>query len=192
MTPNGHSTATYYTAEVGHEKQGPWTYDQVAAMVLGGHCTPATLWWRPGMPQWQRICTFPLPTKSYNPFNAFLAGMRRAVLFSGRSCRAEFWFFLLGVVLLFIALAIVGACTTHASLAFQESLSLFCLALMVYCGVALLAAAARRLHDAGLTTLLLLFLLVPLFGPIGLLPFIVFPSQDTANRHGPRPLLPDE
>lgn len=190
MNTEEQGKATYYTAEVGHERQGPWTREQMIAMIQEGRFSPASVWWCPGMAQWQRICTFPMPSQSYNLLNATTAGLRRAVRFTGRSCRAEFWFFLLAVFLFFIALGIINC--IGFSYNYQDSVFMGTLILMAYCGVALLAAAARRLHDAGLTSLLLLFLLIPLLGPFGLAPFLLFPSQSTGDPHATRPLAPWE
>ncbi|MCQ2372009.1 MAG: DUF805 domain-containing protein [Akkermansia sp.] len=186
-------TPTYYTAELGGERRGPFTAEQVADMVRSGRITANTVFWRPGMPEWQRIAAFPMPTQEYNIVNATKAGLRRAVRFSGRSSRAEFWFFALAVFIFFIALLIINSCIANSAyFAIQENVYWVSFVFMAYCAVALLAAAARRLHDAGLTKLLLLFLLVPLFGPLGLVPFLLFPPEDTANPHGARPLAPWE
>ena len=183
----------YYTAELGGERQGPFTAEQVADMVRSGRITANTIFWRPGMPEWQRIAAFPMPSQKYNIVNATKAGLRRAVRFSGRSSRAEFWFFALAVFIFFIAILIINSCIANSAyFAIQENVYWVSFVFMAYCAVALLAAAVRRLHDAGLTKLLLLFLLVPLFGPLGLVPFLVFPPQDTANPHGARPLAPWE
>ena len=183
----------YYTAELGGERRGPFTAEQVADMVRSGRITANTVFWRPGMAEWQRIAAFPMPTHEYNLVNATKAGLRRAVRFSGRSSRAEFWFFALAVFIFFIALLIINSCIANSAyFAIQENVYWVSFVFMAYCAVALLAAAVRRLHDAGLTKLLLLFLLVPLFGPLGLVPFLVFPPEDTANPHGARPLAPWE
>ena len=184
---------TYYTAELGGERRGPFTAEQVADMVRTGRITANTVFWRPGMAEWQRIAAFPMPTHEYDLVNATKAGLRRAVRFSGRSSRAEFWFFALAVFIFFIALLIINSCIANSAyFAIQENVYWVSFVFMAYCAVALLAAAVRRLHDAGLTKLLLLFLLVPLFGPLGLVPFLVFPPEDTANPHGARPLAPWE
>lgn len=183
----------YYTAELGGERRGPFTAEQVADMVRTGRITANTIFWRPGMPEWQRIAAFPMPTHEYDLVNATKAGLRRAVRFSGRSSRAEFWFFALAVFIFFIAILIINSCIANSAyFAIQENVYWVSFVFMAYCAVALLAAAVRRLHDAGLTKLLLLFLLVPLFGPLGLVPFLVFPPEDTANPHGARPLAPWE
>ncbi len=183
----------YYTAELGGERRGPFTAEQVADMVRTGRITANTVFWCSGMAEWQRIAAFPMPTREYNLVNATKAGLRRAVRFSGRSSRAEFWFFALAVFIFFIALLIINSCIANSAyFAIQENVYWVSFVFMAYCAVALLAAAVRRLHDAGLTKLLLLFLLVPLFGPLGLVPFLVFPPEDTANPHGARPLAPWE
>lgn len=186
-------TPTYYTAELGGERRGPFTAEQVADMVRSGRITANTIFWCPGMAEWQRIAAFPMPSQKYNIVNATTAGLRRAVRFSGRSSRAEFWFFALGVFIFFIAILIINSCIANSAyFAMQENVYWVSFVFMAYCAVALLAAAVRRLHDAGLTKLLLLFLLVPLFGPLGLVPFLLFPPEDTANPHGARPLAPWE
>lgn len=183
----------YYTAELGGERQGPFTAEQVADMVRSGRITANTIFWRPGMPEWQRIAAFPMPSQGYNIVNAAKAGLRRVVRFSGRSSRAEFWFFVLAVFIFFIALVIINSCIANSAyFAMQENVYKVSFLFMAYCALALLAAATRRLHDAGLTSLLLLFLLVPLFGPLGLVPFLLFPPQNTANPSGSSPLSPEE
>lgn len=183
----------YYTAELGGERQGPFTAEQVADMVRSGRITANTIFWRPGMPEWQRIAAFPMPTQKYNIVNATTAGLRRVVRFSGRSSRAEFWFFALAVFIFFIAILIINSCIANSAyFAMQENVYTVSFLFMVYCAVALAAAAVRRLHDAELTSLLMLFLLVPLFGALGLVPFLLFPPQDNANPYGARPLAPNE
>lgn len=183
----------HYLAELGGERRGPFSAEQVADIVRSGLITANTIFWRPGMAEWQRIAAFPMPATKYNLASATKACLRRAVRFTGRSSRAEFWFFLLAVFLFFIALVIINSCIANSAyFAIQENVYQVSFVLMLYCGVALLAAATRRLHDAGLTTLLLLFLLVPLFGQLALAPFLAFPSQNTNNPHGSRPLYPEE
>ena len=184
----------YYTAELGGERQGPFTAEQVADMVRSGRITANTIFWRPGMPEWQRIAAFPMPTQKYNIVNATKAGLRRVVRFSGRSSRAEFWFFALAVFIFFIAILIINSCIANSAyFAMQENVYTVSFLFMVYCAVALVAAAVRRLHDAELTSLLMLFVFVPpLLGSVGLVPFLLFPPQDTANPYGTRPLAPNE
>ena len=183
----------YYTAELGGERLGPFTAEQVAEMVRSGRITANTIFWSPGMPEWQRMAAFPMPAVEYNLVNATKACLRRVVRFSGRSGRAEFWFFALAVFIFFIALILINiSIANSAYFAIQENVYQLSFVFMAYCAVALLAAATRRLHDAGLTPLLLLFLLVPVVGPFGLAPFLAFPSQNTNTPHGSRPLYPEE
>lgn len=117
--------------------------------------------------------------------NWFLMGLRRYADFSGRSRRSEYWYFVLFVVLIEIALSIVdrmlGLYNSEGGYGWLSGL--FVLAIFI----PHLAVGARRLHDTGRTGWWLLIGLVPLIGAIVLIYFFVLDSQPGTNAWGPNP-----
>lgn len=82
--------------------------------------------------------------------------------FTGRASRAEYWWWVLFVVLCSMALSLLG----HVLAA------LFSLAVLLPG----LAVAARRLHDANLSAWWLLLALVPLLGHVVLIVMLLQPT----------------
>ena len=113
----------------------------------------------------------------------FLLAMKRYAEFSGRSRRSEYWYFLLFVILISIALGIVDGILA-AAIGFGGLLSiLFGLGIIIPS----LAVSVRRLHDTGRSGWWYLINFVPL---IGVIIFIVFAIQDSTNgpnQYGPSP-----
>jgi uncharacterized membrane protein YhaH (DUF805 family) len=109
---------------------------------------------------------------------------RRAVLenyanFSGRDDRPQYWWFVLGVTIVYFALNVV----TEIASGLTGLLVLFFLGLLVPS----IAAATRRLHDTGRSGLWQLLLFIPLIGPIVLIVFCAQPGQPQENSYGPPP-----
>ncbi|MCU0762682.1 MAG: DUF805 domain-containing protein [Hydrogenophaga sp.] len=94
--------------------------------------------------------------------------------FAGRASRSEYWWWVLFVVLVSLALALVGMEMVGA---------IFSLAVLLPS----LAVGARRLHDIGKSGWWLLIYLVPLVGWLVLLYFAVQPSQSGSNEYGSAP-----
>jgi uncharacterized membrane protein YhaH (DUF805 family) len=117
--------------------------------------------------------------------NWFLTGLKKYAVFSGRAQRAEFWYFVLFIVLITFVLAIIDDLTGTLNHATGVGLlsGLFSLATLI----PYLAVGARRLHDTGRSAWWLLIGIIPLIGAIVL---IVFFAQDSApgdNAYGPNP-----
>lgn len=136
----------------------------------------------------------------------YIDALRKYVVFSGRSARPEFWWFMLGHVIIALLAGFVDNGVFPTLPLEQRPI------MSVYLAVTLLpalAAGARRLHDAGLSGLLqlvfyapwiatvilapwfenasLIGLMVSVLGFIVLSVFTARPSQPEENQYGPSP-----
>ena len=102
--------------------------------------------------------------------------------FSGRARRAEFWWFVLANLIIYVILGILMGVS-----------DIFFVLYVVY-GLAVLvpsiAVAVRRLHDTGKSGWFILIGLIPLVGFIILLVFYLQDSQQGSNEHGPSEKYP--
>ena len=106
--------------------------------------------------------------------------------FSGRASRAEYWYWILAVLVVSVALALVDGAVIAPMLGFEPFAPeagrplglLFSLAVLVPS----LAVAVRRLHDIGRSGWWLLIQLVPIVGVLLLLWWLTRPS--TTLTHG--------
>ena len=105
---------------------------------------------------------------------AFVTCMRKYLVFSGRAARSEYWWFMLGQVLI----------STMASVISYK--------LGVLAGLALFLPASsvsiRRLHDVGRSAWWTLVIFVPVIGILILLYWAVQPSQPEDNAYGTPPV----
>ena len=110
---------------------------------------------------------------------AISSGFSNYVNFSGRSCRSEYWYWIL-----FIIIADIVAGIIDYAIGIQVVTSLFGLATLL----PNLAVAIRRLHDLDRTGWWIFIGLIPLVGWIILI--IWYCTRGTAgpNRFGPDPL----
>lgn len=117
--------------------------------------------------------------------NWFLIAVEKYATFSGRSQRAEYWYYILFYLLLLVGLSYIDRLTgTYNELFGVGLLSGVCaLGLMMPS----LAVAIRRLHDTGRSGWWLLLGLIPLVGSLILLIFYVQDSQPGENAYGPNP-----
>lgn len=117
--------------------------------------------------------------------DAYLDPLRRYARLDGRSAPSRFWVFVLvNVVAVNLILQVdVAMGWTFAGGAFGYLSTAAALAVLV----PTLAAAVRRLHDAGSEGVLLLSVLVPLIGWAVLFFLLVRSSQRGPNEYGPDP-----
>lgn len=113
--------------------------------------------------------------------NYFVLAFERSFEFSGRSSRAEYWWFTLFYVLGIIALGVLGALlrsglVTSLILVVALASSITCLSLGV-----------RRMHDLGRTGWLVLVSWIPFVGALIFLVLAALPGQQEENRFGPPP-----
>jgi uncharacterized membrane protein YhaH (DUF805 family) len=110
---------------------------------------------------------------------AISSGFSNYVNFSGRSCRSEYWFWVL-----FVLIADIVAIAIDAAIGKQIISSLFGLAVLLPG----LAVTVRRLHDLDRTGWWIFLGLIPLVGAIILIIWFCSRGTDGPNRFGPDPL----
>lgn len=113
----------------------------------------------------------------------FIEALKKYAVFSGRSRRKEYWYFVLFVVIISVVLSIIDASIGTYSRSSGAGLlsGLFSLAVLIPS----IAVSVRRLHDIDRTGWWVLISLVPLVGWIVLLVFHVQDSTPGSNRYGP-------
>lgn len=100
--------------------------------------------------------------------------------FNGRSPRAEYWYFTLFNVAVFILLVVLA---TVIGKLFMFVYYAYMLAILVPS----IAVSIRRMHDIGRSGLWVLISLVPMIGSIWFIVLAALPSQLGPNKFGPNP-----
>lgn len=117
--------------------------------------------------------------------NWFLMALTKYATFSGRAQRAEYWYFVLIYVFLYIGLSIIDA--VAGTFSAQVDMGLFGAFLAIALFIPSIAVAVRRLHDTGRSGWWLLMGFLPLIGAIVLFVFMAQNSEAGANTYGPNP-----
>lgn len=112
--------------------------------------------------------------------NHYLSVLKKYAVFSGRSRRAEYWYFVLFNFIIMIVLGVIGAMAGNK---FNFLGGVYGLAVLIP-GI---AVAVRRLHDTGKSGWMLLIALIPLIGPIWLLVLMATDSTPGDNKYGQNP-----
>ncbi len=117
--------------------------------------------------------------------NYYLSVLKKYAVFSGRSQRAEYWYFVLfHIIIVFVLGFIDGIIGTNDPVSGYGLISvLYVLAVLI----PVIAAGVRRLHDVGKSGWMLLVGLIPLIGAIWLLVLMVKDSSPDNNKYGPNP-----
>ena len=116
--------------------------------------------------------------------NWYLQALKKYAVFSGRSRRKEYWFFVLFYVLISIGLGIIDVMLGLQTAKGMGILgAIYALALLVPS----LSVTVRRLHDTGRTGWWILIVFVPVIGWLVLLVFMFLDSQPGDNAYGPSP-----
>jgi len=117
----------------------------------------------------------------------YLLALKKYAVFSGRSQRSEYWYFVLFYLLIFIALCVVdwlvGTFSPSAEIGLLSGV--FSLAMVIPS----IAVAARRLHDTDRSGWWQLLSLIPLIGVIVLIVFLAQDSKLGDNKYGPNPKM---
>lgn len=112
--------------------------------------------------------------------NYYLSVLKKYAVFSGRSQRAEYWYFVLFNLIISIVLGIISTVVGDDSGILGM---LYSLALLIP-GI---AVGVRRLHDIGKSGWMLLIGLIPLIGGIWLIVLLATDSKPGNNKYGPNP-----
>ena len=115
----------------------------------------------------------------------YIEALRKYAVFSGRSRRKEYWYFVLFNVIIGVALSVLDALigTYNPSAGIGLLGGIYSLAVLVPS----IAVSVRRLHDIDRTGWWVLIALVPVVGAIVLIVFHVLDSTPGPNRYGPNP-----
>jgi uncharacterized membrane protein YhaH (DUF805 family) len=115
----------------------------------------------------------------------YLEALKKYAVFSGRSRRKEYWYFVLFNIIVSIVLAGIDALLGTFSSASNIGLlsGIYSLAVLI----PTLAVTVRRLHDIDRSGWWILIALVPLIGTIVLLVFAVMEGTPGTNQYGLNP-----
>ncbi|HLV00732.1 MAG TPA: DUF805 domain-containing protein [Acidobacteriota bacterium] len=112
--------------------------------------------------------------------NYYLEVLRKYAVFHGRERRRVFWWFVLVHVGILVVLSLFEFLLTG-----QASVLVGLYNLAVF--IPGLAVTVRRLHDTGRTGWWVLIGLIPFFGSLILLIFMLLDSEPGTNQYGPNP-----
>jgi len=116
--------------------------------------------------------------------NWFLMAMRKYANFSGRSQRAEYWWFFLVYFLLMILAVFIDVAL---GLTMGESgVGVLTLMLILLFFIPVISVGVRRLHDIGRSGWWMLLMIVP-FGSLVLMVMAMLDSKPETNKWGPSP-----
>jgi uncharacterized membrane protein YhaH (DUF805 family) len=111
----------------------------------------------------------------------YLIAVKKYAELTGRARRKEYWMFVLVNWLFSCAATLVGATLGIHGLGFLYAIAAF---------LPGLTATTRRLHDTNRSGWTALVLLIPIFGAVVLLVFLVQDGTPGDNRFGPSPKSP--
>ena len=115
-----------------------------------------------------------------------LVVLERYAKFDGRAGRAEFWWYVLANIVLYIALAIVMGIGFAISTALGVIVAVLMAAAYLALIIPSIAVAIRRLHDTDKSGWWLLIAFIP-FGGLVLLVFYAMEGTNGPNGHGVGP-----
>lgn len=123
-----------------------------------------------------------------------LMPLRRYAEFSGRSRRKEYWMFILAVIILYVACALLfgglgGAVSDPEGAGGLFSIPILILALALF--IPSLAVQVRRFHDQDKSGWFVLLGLIPFVGGLIVLVFMCLEGTRGPNRYGADPKDPN-
>jgi uncharacterized membrane protein YhaH (DUF805 family) len=116
----------------------------------------------------------------------YLEALKKYAVFSGRSRRMEYWYFVLFNIIVSIVLGVIDGLllgTLDSGMGAGLLSGIYSLAVLI----PTLAVTVRRLHDIDRSGWWILIALVPLIGVIVLLVFALLEGTPGDNQYGPNP-----
>ncbi len=188
LTPKAQTK--YFIAERGGKARGPYTLPTLLALAYP--FTAQTLAWHKGMAQWEPLPRVPglalLATKhaaAPRKEREFLQYVFPAM--HERGTRSEFLASAACAAVMLMAVIPMLASLADTLGIHGDLIGIFCCALFLLTAVHMFMQSARRLHDIGITSLSLVFFIIPI---IGWLPFAItalMPGNRGSNNYGPDP-----
>jgi len=192
----------WHYSDAGGQK-GPFSAEQMAALIRAGTVQPTTLVWTAGMPGWLPMARTPLAAQAAPPpiapplvaggADGFVGAVQtcfnKYVTFAGRARRPEFWWFVLfgiggGIAASIVDGMLFGPIVWRGEYGHVEAggpvNGLFHLAVFLPS----IAVGARRLHDIGRSGWWQLLWLVPIVGWVVLIVFYAKRGAAEPNRFG--------
>lgn len=196
----------YHVARPDGTQYGQMDKAEIQAKMASGTLPADTLVWKEGMADWESVFTIcptmtPPPVPGSSKWGVISAlksvYVDRYCTFEGRAGRPEYWFAVLGTIIVSFLATLLGVAIFLAVLALDEQIAAAVgIGFLVLLGIALvltiipnIAVTVRRLHDAGFSGWFYLLSLIPNIGGLILLVFAVLPSAKP-NRWGMRPEEP--
>lgn len=116
--------------------------------------------------------------------NWFLQALRNTLQTSGRACRREFWFFILGINVITLFTSILDQSFGLLIEDFFLPVGYITVTLSFLFLLPFITVTIRRLHDSGLSGYWILAMFLP-FGTILTIILTIRPSDPQANKYGP-------
>lgn len=116
--------------------------------------------------------------------NYYKVALSKYAVFSGRSRRSEYWYFVLCNVIISFALSLVDGMLGFGG---EESAGIFGGLYALAMIIPSIAVGVRRLHDIGKSGWWMFILLVPILGVLVLFFLMIRDSQPGDNQYGPNP-----
>lgn len=118
---------------------------------------------------------------------AIRKGLNNFFSTNGRAGRSEFWWYWLFVLIISGVLGVIGGFTSGYGGMEQTWVGIIFDVLAFILSLSVLFCGVRRLHDVGKSGWNILWILLPLVGPIYLIVLYCQPSQPWENQWGPVP-----
>lgn len=156
------SDTLYYIGHLDGSPADQLSQAELEEKIRNGTVTADSLICRSGWPEWKkcgelpkfRHCFVPqneakpkpdqVPLPTYTVIGAFLSCIVRYTQFRGRSCRSEFWKFVIAVILLDIVAFVISEYWEESSL-----VQIAICTVLLFTFMPMIAVTCRRLHDAG-------------------------------------------
>jgi uncharacterized membrane protein YhaH (DUF805 family) len=133
------------------------------------------------------------PVKGEPPMEWMIMPLKRYADFSGRSCRQEYWMFILLTVLVYAVgviflIAVMGSSTDKGAMGTIGGVGIILLVLL-FLGLFIptLAVQVRRFHDQDMSGWMVLLQFIPYVGGLIIFVFMCLDGTAGPNRFGPDP-----